>query len=421
MLATHFSPVHGNGGFDTLPDFDKNSFDLLLEESLGHDEHGEPNLGTDVGTNHKLISVLFKAGIDRTFNQSKNPFNAYPTGRDALQILLCLDVMRLAVERSPKVLFVATLHSEVRLGKEIPMYAWLIPRLLALLTTVEDEKRSLNAKIRDILAAVLDAGNICSKAISPCSTISAFFHSCSEALLQNVEACGPSSAIHRNDYLGSEQEAFTRALSKLHIEKDFEHADMPIQIPGASLAALTMTACSVVALVDSPDGAMPKRMRIASQSLDHLERIWSILADNLEDAESGVHGLLIAFFDTMQRLRPATAEATLMTCRQRCTLLWAASFSDCMDAIHSLMDDSSQEALRIMLKSALDVAMYDIAYCKTLSEILDSRLQVIRDEGQLNSELQVSELLTGHESYLTMGEGIGLGSYRSHAEATHAN
>src|ERR1700678_1348451 len=82
MLATHFAPVNGNGNAKPLPHFDKESFDLLLEEALGHTEAGEPILGIDIDTNHKLISVLFQAGIDRVSSQTDNPFNARQTGRD---------------------------------------------------------------------------------------------------------------------------------------------------------------------------------------------------------------------------------------------------------------------------------------------------------------------------------------------------
>ena len=392
ILATHFAPVHGSGSVSTLPDFDKNSFDLLLEESLGQDEHGEPNLGTDIGTNHKLISVLFKAGIDRTFGQSENPFDAYPIGRDGLQIQLCLDVIKLAVERSPRVLFVPTPYSEASPGEEIPLYAWLIPKLLVLLTTCEELKKSFNEKVRGVLAAVLGAGILCSKPTSLCSTISTFFYVCSEALLQNLGSSEPSSVTQRSGWLSNEQEAFIRALSKLHIETNPEHADISVQIPRASLAALTATTCSVAALAEFPDAATTSRMRIASQVLDHLERIWPFLLESLEDAETGVHSLLIDFFDTLQRLRPATCEGSLPTCRQRCTLLWAASFSDCMDSIYSLIDDDSREALQSVLTSTLHAATTDTAFREILSEILDSRLLVVRDEGQLDSELHVSEI-----------------------------
>jgi hypothetical protein len=421
MLATHFAPVHGNGGVDVLPDFDKNSFDLLLEESLGQDEHGESNLTTDVGTNHKLISVLFKAGIDRAVGQSENPFNAYPTGRDALQILLCLDVMKLALERSPRVLFLPTSLAEAGPREEIPLYAWLTPRLLQLLATCAKETETLDEKVQGVLAAVLRAGNLCSKATSPCSTISTFFHNSSEALLQNVASCGASSPMQRSGYLSNGSEAYSRALSKLHIESNPEFADTSIQIPGALLAALTVTACSVEALVDASQGATTSRMRIASQVLDHLERIWQILVEGLEEAETGIYSLFIDFFATMGRLRCATSEASLITCRRRLNLLWAGSFSDCMDAIYSLTEGDSREPLENVLTSTLHAATTDTTYCETLSEILDSRLQTVRDEGQLDSELQVSENLIGGERCLTLVQGTCLRYHRSHTETAEAN
>ena len=59
-LAAHLAPVNGVGE----PGFDHLSFDALLDEALGCDDNGQPNLGNDVGVNQTLIRVIFEAGID---------------------------------------------------------------------------------------------------------------------------------------------------------------------------------------------------------------------------------------------------------------------------------------------------------------------------------------------------------------------
>lgn len=390
MLAAHFAPLNGNGSGGVLPEFDKSSFDLLLEESLGQDEYGEPNLGTDIDTNHKLICVLFKAGIDRALGQTDNPFNAYSAGRDGVQILLCLDVIKLALERSPRVLFVPTTYTEGNPRPPIPLYAWLIPKLLALLTTSDEVGSKANRKIQEILAAALGAEGLCSTAGSACYDISDFFHSCSEALLQDLESSEPSAVALHSGCLGNEQEAFAQALARLQIDINPEQAALSIQIPGALVAAMAVSTCRVAALTEFCNGFTPSHLRIASQVLNHLERIWHFIIDSIEDAETGLHSLLTDFFSTLQRLRPATFSRNLNMCRQRCTLLWAASFSDCVDSIYNLTDDDLREPLRNALAATLSAATHDRAFCETLRELLDSKLDMVNDEGQLNGELQVS-------------------------------
>ena len=391
MLAAHFAPVNGNGSGGVLPDFDKSSFDLLLEESLGQDEYGEPNLGIDTGTNHKLICVLFKAGIDRALGQVDNPFNAYSAGRDGVQIQLCLDVIKLALERSPRVLFVPTTYMEGNPRPPIPLYAWLIPKLLALLSISGEAGTESNEKIQEILAVALSAEGLCSTAGSACYDVSDFFHACSEALLQDLERSECSSVALRSGCLGNEQEAFAQALARLQIDINPELAALSIQIPGALVAAMAVTTCRVAALTESRNGYTSSNLRFASQILDHLERIWHFLIDSIQDADTGVHSLLNEFFSTLNRLRPATFSPNLSMCKQRCTLLWAASFADCVDSIYSLTEGDLREPLKNALAVTLSATTHDGAFSETLRELLDSRLDIVNDEGQLDGELHVSD------------------------------
>ncbi|KAJ9633386.1 serine/threonine-protein kinase M1 [Knufia peltigerae] len=125
MLATHV--VHGNG----VPDFDLDSFNQLLAEALGSDEHGQPNLGADVAVNHKLIRIIFQVGIEQTLDE--NPFqSAVAAGKATSQLKTCLEVLQLAIERSPHVLFVKSQDSGIP-GQEALLYTWLIPRLFPLI------------------------------------------------------------------------------------------------------------------------------------------------------------------------------------------------------------------------------------------------------------------------------------------------
>lgn len=113
------------------------SFNQLLAESLGNDESGQPNLGSDVSVNLKVIEIIVKAGIDTTLRDIvENPFrsNGAPVESNA-QFLSCLEVIRTAIERSPGVLFASTSITGGREhGAPQPLYIVLVPRLISALT-----------------------------------------------------------------------------------------------------------------------------------------------------------------------------------------------------------------------------------------------------------------------------------------------
>lgn len=121
---------------DATSDFDQASFNQLLEESLGADENGQPNLGSDVQVNHKLICIILKAGVDPTIRDTKdNPFQSNgPSSKDSAQFPCCLDVIRTAIERSPEVIYVKSVpEDQISSNTSLPLFVWLIPKLLPVL------------------------------------------------------------------------------------------------------------------------------------------------------------------------------------------------------------------------------------------------------------------------------------------------
>lgn len=153
LLATHV--VHGNG----VPDFDRDNFDQLLNEALGSDEQGHPNLGADVSVNHKLICIVFQVGIERDLEV--NPFRtAAAAGKADSQLRTCLEVIQVAVERSPQVVFMTSDHQSQETPKQsCALYFWLIPRLLPLIASSQPEEVK-NAAL-DVFQAVLNAEKRC--------------------------------------------------------------------------------------------------------------------------------------------------------------------------------------------------------------------------------------------------------------------
>ncbi len=169
ILATRV--VHGTG----VPDLDQDNFNQLLAEALGRDEQGQPNLGTDVSVNHKLICIIFQVGIERAVEE--DPFqSATAAGKTDSQLRTCLEVLQLAIERSPQVLFVKPDSESNHIsGQGCALYCWLLPRLLPL-TASRSSGEVRNAAL-GVFKAMLEADRKCENDDSS-DTILGFLRAC---------------------------------------------------------------------------------------------------------------------------------------------------------------------------------------------------------------------------------------------------
>lgn len=169
LIATHLAPTNGS----TIPHFDPGDFDLLLQESLGSDDDGQPNLGTDVMLNHKLICVIIKAGIDTIDLGSNDPFRHDNECYD--QIQKCLEVFDLAVERTPEALFLSSKPEDLGSGAEnVPLFVWFIPKLLSLLVLDRKESKRIAGIVWPVLGKILSAAKQCSNNFDLCISVSSY-------------------------------------------------------------------------------------------------------------------------------------------------------------------------------------------------------------------------------------------------------
>ena len=104
----------------------------LTSEILKNDLQGDAsnaNFDESIEVNHSLIYVIFRAGLQTL--DSNNPFD--PQDHDCTQGLQSLSVIDLTIRRCPVVLYVHCGH-EVRNRPSGPLFLWLIPQLINLLT-----------------------------------------------------------------------------------------------------------------------------------------------------------------------------------------------------------------------------------------------------------------------------------------------
>ena len=156
MLATHV--IRGNGA----QELNRSDFNQLLDEALGTDDEGNPNIGADSTFNHKLICTVAQAGLEPALGEfDDNPFRANSIGsKNAAQIYSCLDVIRLAIDRAPQALFITSQPPDNYTPDcELALYVWLIPKLLSLIA--HEEEHGLWRSALAVVEACLSADGKC--------------------------------------------------------------------------------------------------------------------------------------------------------------------------------------------------------------------------------------------------------------------
>ena len=178
LIAAHLAPTNGS----TYPQFDRRDFALLLEESLGSDEDGQPNLGNDVNINHKLICVIIKAGLNTIDLRSDDPFREENEDRD--QIQRCIEVIHLAVDKTPEALFVLSKSEDLGSNAEnVPLFIWVIPKLLSLLMLDKVDSQLIAYYVWPLLDKILFSEKQCSHNSDLCISISTYFEDILEGSL----------------------------------------------------------------------------------------------------------------------------------------------------------------------------------------------------------------------------------------------
>ena len=316
--------VAANG--ETSEQSQRERFLQLLDVSTSLDDNGEPTIGTDAGSNHTLILIIFKAGLDR-FVKSKDPFH-HGNSEDILtQTLQSLNVIRVALARTPEVLF----HSSHSGGfsdhlNEVPLFVWLVPRVLSLNYSLGSEDEELQTSIWETLTLIIQLEAKSTKNRHYCSSISRYVRDIINEIVLTLEANGPPI-----DRVSSEQEiiisnqhgSFSALLSELGL------ADSPFKpsIQLHSILAALAAACALLhsLLLGKTASSSPGMVirPLVSWCLDTLNQLWQILQASL-DAHVEADLPLLSFFETLDLcLRSAVKLSSGTSCVQKACILWS--------------------------------------------------------------------------------------------------
>lgn len=167
MIAAHV--INGRG----QPNISRDDFAHLLQESLGTDEKGRPNLGEDVVVNLKLIVVIVRLGIEPLIDTPRdNPFQQQlDQGRNLSELQRCLDVIELAFHQTPALVFKDVESLADVQTKASAVYMWLLPILLSIV--LQSSNVEIHKKCTNLLGACLTDDSRCSA--GECSSVAKYF------------------------------------------------------------------------------------------------------------------------------------------------------------------------------------------------------------------------------------------------------
>ncbi|KAF7586889.1 serine/threonine-protein kinase M1 [Aspergillus hancockii] len=165
-------PSHGNQAHS----LSKETFSQLRQE-LAEGEHRQLQFDDRITDVSKLICIVLKAGLE--------PCAKDPKLDSECQILDCLDIILVTIEKAPQTLTENPDPSVFGEGTHAPLYAWLVARLLQLLSVWDSE--DIGKKTIDIFAGIICTRNRPSRLWPSCHSAAGLLRACTTEILLCLE------------------------------------------------------------------------------------------------------------------------------------------------------------------------------------------------------------------------------------------
>ncbi|KAB8231016.1 protein kinase MEC1 [Aspergillus alliaceus] len=196
--SQHIAPGYGSGKPSTtlaaqlaprLPsqgnqahDLSKETFSLLRRELAGG-KHSHLHFDDKITDTSKLICIVLKAGLEPCTKDPK------PDSHD--QILDCLDIILVAIEKAPQTLTESPDPDVLGESTHAPLYAWLVVRLLQLLGVWNSE--DISGKTSSIFLSIICVQNRHSRLWPSCHSTAGLLRACTTEILLCLENLDISS------------------------------------------------------------------------------------------------------------------------------------------------------------------------------------------------------------------------------------
>ncbi|EFW15003.1 conserved hypothetical protein [Coccidioides posadasii str. Silveira] len=153
LIAAHLAP-HLAPGRNGDHGIERETFSQLRREIFDQDENGQVNLDDNLSDIHTLICVVIKAGLEPLLKRRKANV---PKGDVLGQVVDCLDIVQMAIQKAPHVLREPC--DPGILGEDTagaPLFTWIIPFHLALLCAWDE--KAVREKICHLIVSIENTG-----------------------------------------------------------------------------------------------------------------------------------------------------------------------------------------------------------------------------------------------------------------------
>ncbi|KAI9851275.1 MAG: serine/threonine-protein kinase M1 [Thelocarpon superellum] len=365
------------------------NFEQLLSEILdaGQGTAAEDvSNDADVDVNGRLISVVTRAGLEVLFGD--DPFLAI----DALlpQATKSLAVIHLTIQRNPAVLLLSINDGHLGRNPSVPpLYVWLLPKLLKLLTLRRAE--TLHDGIVQLLRTVLTASIESSYEWRDQAEICSYVQACVGALVSGVEeACAvQSSSAHRVSILMP-----PTAFLAVGLDGSSIGAANVYQLALGDTTDAIVMAVTLLSLL-APDPGLPSPQPVTSRKAHVL--IWAL--DAAAELSRGLQALNA--FDTvrekcndigtriLQLTRSLTAPILSVPRNPiyayKVTMSWAAIIATALPWLPDYLDDAGNQSLGLSLielaraceKSSQTAEMMTETFCPAIMAVCEDASKVL--------------------------------------------
>lgn len=176
ILAAQLAPrLSSQGAQDPTRHLNRETFAQLRQE-LAAGIYSQLRLDDSVTDVNKLICIVLKAGLGPTSSRYEDSSSENPEE----QILDCLDIIQIAVEKAPEALVELSDPGLLGVNIHAPLFVWLILQSIDLLRDWDNE--GVRAKATVVLSSIAYSQAKLVRSWPSCQSVSAFLRACTTGL-----------------------------------------------------------------------------------------------------------------------------------------------------------------------------------------------------------------------------------------------
>ncbi|PGG99288.1 Atypical/PIKK/ATR protein kinase [Polytolypa hystricis UAMH7299] len=427
IIAAHLAP-----GEDRKHGITRDTFSQLKQEILGNGDTSQFSLDENIGDVTNLICVVLRAGLEPS-SKAQAPGNTEEEVRD--QVLDCLDIIQLALQRVPRVIY------ETSDPERVPLFALIIRDLVSLMLTWDQVV--VQERICGVLAAICISQFKTLDSQDSSRSLSLFFQSCikGQDLLCSLDIFDTTESKDMAPvalYFPSFSSHFLGSLDLLNLSRSISNIrvrlEQPIHAIKACFKILEAIACPQILGV-APGPVASRLRRSLGWVFDCLQELWSLVfalseATHSAQREEELISLLVEFTTLLQRCYMYSSKLSQgLSLDQRALHVWlecgtdmlaSANLRRCPDLQHTL-GQLINEAIRLshnspgigsFLEDSFLQPFFDLRKNDTVFRTLHQSFQhaIIR---LLNKEYSVPKHVPASKLQLPTGRNVSRSAHPS--------